>query len=173
MIVMNIRGAEYADKTLRDLGYKIARRITTNATRAGTNVIRDIARKMAPVDTGLLRKRIGSSVKVNRVSGTAIGTVKGRRTKGQRKKGEAHTNRYLHLVVAGTKAHDIEPSEEKKSIRVNGKPYEKVRHPGSRANPFMDRAARIGFRPSLVAFENKLDEGIIKETTKARMAQPQ
>lgn len=166
-ITVRLEGADTANKILRHLEFKIQRRVVTAAVRAGMAEVRKEARARAPVDTGQLQRQLGVSVSMDRVSGKVSGKLRAKRFKGQKKKGAAAAGRYVHLVVAGTRPHEIKPSAAA-ALVVGGSPYTRVDHPGAKPRPFLDEAARAAFPHAVRAFTFKLDERIAVEAAKAR-----
>ena len=164
-VTVELKGVRSTYETLKDMEFKIVRKILQSAVRAGMAEIRTTARKLAPVETGLLRKQLTSSAKTDRVTGTVVGTLKPKRTKAARAKGKAHSGRYLHLVVGGTKEHGIS------AARFKGQYYSRVQHPGAKPQPFMDQAVSISYRAALISFNAKLDERVLKEAAKLRAKQ--
>jgi HK97 gp10 family phage protein len=53
-----IKGLEELKRKLATLGPKVEKKILRAAWRKGANTIRDASRRLAPVDTGLLKKKI-------------------------------------------------------------------------------------------------------------------
>lgn len=162
-ITAHVEGLGQAIRNLKTLDRKMARRVVSAAVRAGDAVIVKEARMLAPVRSGQMRRQIRGSVKLHRGTGTVQGTVKQKSTKRERKKGQrAHA---LHLVVGGTKPHEI--TTKKHGLAIGGAVVVKtVHHPGSHPNPFMDRAAAHANQPALAAFgrkfKAKLDEEVAK-----------
>lgn len=58
---------------------------------------------------------------------------------------------YAHMVEGGTKPHEIRPRDAK-ALVVAGRPVAKIKHPGTRAARFMDRAAQQAGRAASQAF---------------------
>lgn len=166
-VQVRIEGATVADKTLRDIEFAARRRVVSAAVRAGNAVIIREARNLAPVRTGNLRRQIRGTVKMDRVSGRVYGYVRARATKAQRTKGVQSAARYAHLVVAGTKPHEI-PARPRGAMQLPGGFFTRVMHPGARPRPFMEQAASNVFSDAVRAFDFKFSERLIVEINKAR-----
>jgi len=143
-ITVELEGAQQAMRNIQTLERKMVRRIVSAGVRAGNKEIRTEARMDAPVRTGQLRRQIRASVKMNQATGTVTGTTYQKSTKKERRKGQrAHA---IHLVVGGTKPHDIPHAT------FQGHSYALVHHPGTKPNPFMERAAHRVFGRAVSAF---------------------
>lgn len=165
---VRLEGASTANRILKDLEFKVRRRIVTAAVRAGCRELIKEVRARCPVDRGHLKKQFRTSVKMQRATGQVIGKVKPKPTKGQRAKGQGHAGRYLHFVVGGTKPHQIPKPGRQAVMLVGGQPYSRIDHPGARPRPFMDEAARFGMPHAMRAFTLKMDERMRKELLKIR-----
>jgi HK97 gp10 family phage protein len=146
-----VEGLERAKRALEALEYKARRRVCQGAVRTAAAEIRNNVKALTPVRTGHLRGQFRLSIRLNRQTGAVAGVIKPKPTKAQKKRGQAHANKYLHLVVAGTKPHVIKPRDAK-AVAFGGVAREAVQHPGSRANPFMDRAYRQSSAPAIATF---------------------
>jgi hypothetical protein len=165
---MEIRGADYASKALRDIEIKLAKNIVRSAVMAGARVVVKQARAMAPVKTGQLRRQIRASSRTIGVSGIIRATVKQRSTKKEReKKLYAKTG---HLIVGGTRPHTI-PKDSGDRVAVRGQVYSRVKHPGSKPYPFFEMAAQAVWKQSINAFSDKLDQRLLAEVAKRGASQ--
>jgi len=174
---VRIEGAEKTRKVLAHLDMAARRRVVSAAVRAGNKVLITTARRLAPVDTGNLRRQISGSVKNDRTTGTVTGLVRAKRTKAMLKKRSSNAARYLHLVTGGTRPHLIPDATapikrdgtEKRNALVTPFGYvSRIEHPGTRPQPFMDAAANVAYRPALSAFEKQFAEKMRAETAKVR-----
>ena len=120
---------------------QITIRETKIALKKSTFLLEAGSKREAPVDTGRLRSSIVSVV--NPLVGTVTPTVK-----------------YALSVHEGSKAHDIRPKKAKTLRYKSGGRIvfaRKVRHPGTRSNPFMDRALRKGIAGVVRLFDRALE----------------
>jgi hypothetical protein len=90
--------------------------------RIGAEVA-NIAKEEAPVRTGNLKKDI------------QVVSVK----KGEVEIGNTTLAKYAKFVHSGTKAHTIKP-KHKKALKTPFGPKKSVNHPGTKANPYFERA---------------------------------
>lgn len=154
-VTIAMTGIDQAMRNLRTLDRKMARRIVSAGVRAADKEIVKEARLLSPVRSGALRRSIRASVKMNRATGSVVGTIKSKTTAAMKRKG--YDAYYAHMVVGGTKPHDIPHAT------FQGHSYAIVHHPGTRPNPFMERAARRVFSRAVAAFSKKLKEKLDAE----------
>lgn len=158
----------------RRVGFKVLRK----ALMAWGGFVKKRAQELAPDETGLLKK----SLKVEAVIPDASFNVKhhgkpayvmvgpSRKVVGYTVGGKLTTqrramkiaaafgtyqrrrpSRYAHLVERGTKPHDI---------KVGGRI---IRHPGSKAHPFIGPAQAAGATTGMALLRTKLESGIMQE----------
>lgn len=91
------------------------------------NVVKNSAQHLAPFKTGNLRRSIFTDIQDNGFRGV-VGS-------------DPSIASYAAGIEYGTKAHDIVPVN-KQALFWKGalNPYKRVRHPGTRAQPFMEPA---------------------------------
>lgn len=109
----NLSGLRPLLRTLDAFGPKVRRKVTRAMVAAGGRAVAKQAKGLAPKETGLLRRSIGSKVKVYKDTGIAV-AVAGPRV-GFRQEAERPRNRpgapasmadpvkYAHLVELGTR----------------------------------------------------------------------
>jgi hypothetical protein len=100
-------------------------KLRSKVMRAAVKIARNVARELVNVRTGALKKALTYSVGRGGVTG----------------KVRAPKAPYAHLVHDGTSSHTIQAST-KEAARAgwqlyHGSTFTKVRHPGSRGNPFL------------------------------------
>ncbi len=115
----------------------------TKAIKTSVNLIRPVMASETPVDTGALRKNIYA-----RSSGL---------------KGEVGPSTtitpYAIYVHEGTKAHTIRPRTKKALYWAGAKhPVKMVRHPGTKANPFVERTYNKTKQPVIAIFKQEMDK---------------
>lgn len=164
-VTLRLEGADLYREALTTLEMAARRRIVTAATRAGAKEILTVARRMAPVRSGRLRRQLASSIKFDRVNGKVTATIKAKKTKADKREGARHAGRYLHLVVSGTKPHEISPAN-RDALAIGVHAYARITHPGARGRPFLDTAADAVWRDSVRAFDFKFSERLIIEINK-------
>lgn len=169
-----LTGGRQLDDLLKTLPKNIQRNILRAALREGGVVLRQEARRLAPVEDGALRRSIRVSTRSQR--GVPYASVKA----------GSSAAFYAHMVEFGTRPHYVKVSdidrgpgrgrgrrgsanrvETLASIRsVNRRVLQiganfvgpSVHHPGSQAKPFLRPAADNGFREAIKAFDRKLRE---------------
>ncbi len=165
-VSVKVEGVEEAIAKMASLEAKIKRRVVTKAIRAGGNVIVKAARQQAPSRSGSMRKAIRQSIKFDRRSGTVKGSVKIDRKKSYNTKwGTAIPGKYAHLIIAGTKAHEIKRAAAR-GLKIGDRYYGSVFHPGARDNDFMGRASRSASHPAINTFAEKYGREVDIEVSK-------
>ena len=165
---VRIDGLQETKRMLAKLEQKARRRVVTSAVRAGNREVIKTARAEAPVDTGTLKRQIRQTIKMDRMRGIVRGTVKPKRTKSQRKKGQGAQGRVLHIIVGGARPHVIRPKKAN-ALAFGGGAVKEVQHPGHKGNPFMDRAFRVSHARATRAFSKAFREKMDSEIQKARV----
>lgn len=170
---INVSGIGEAIAKLKTLEYNARRRAVSAAVRAGNAVIVRAAKAAAPRRSGALAASIRGTTKLDRKTGTLIGSVTFKSTKSQKKKGlDAY---YAHMVIGGTKPHDIPRVSKRRGqngkakrqyVVIDGHPYSRAKHPGQRPNPFMDHVADSSFSEVVHAFEARFAEAMDAEMAK-------
>jgi HK97 gp10 family phage protein len=188
---IRIEGVSRAIANLKDLEYNARRRAVSAGVRAANAVVVNAARAASPRRTGALAASIRGSLKLDKTTGTLVGTVTFKSTKAQKKKGKDAF--YAHMVIGGTKPHEIPERYQKGRMRkakygggkdmryaanrgatkrryvaFGGRVYSRVGHPGIKPNPFMERVASSAFAPAVQAFETKFAAAIQAEVAKLR-----
>lgn len=162
--LVRVDGFAALEKALNELPEKIERNIIRSALRAGLRGIKDEAQARVPVRTGELRNSI--KIKAKLIKGRPVAAV----TAGDKKAW------YAHLVEFGTGSFYegtgksvggpyVIKARTKKGLALPGatKPIMSVKHPGSRAQPFMRPAFDAGNRQALEAFAAKVRQRLTKE----------
>ena len=188
---IRIEGASRAIANLKNLEYNARRRAVSAGVRAANAVVVKAARAAAPRRTGALAASIRGSLKLDKATGTLVGTVHFRSTKAQKKKGKDAF--YAHMVIGGTKPHEIPSRYQKGRMRkakygggkdmryaanrgamkrcyavFGGRVFSRVSHPGAKPNPLMERVASSAFTPAVAAFETKFSAAMQAEVAKLR-----
>lgn len=168
-VTTHIVGADQAVEALKKLEFAARRRVVTSATRASNAVLVRAAREMSPVGkTGQLKKQIRGTVKFDRITGTVSGTIRSHATKKQSAKGIRTAARYAHLVIGGTRPHEITASGD--GLKTPAGFYRRINHPGAKPRPFMEEAANQYFQQAINAFGFQLDVALSREVAKLRQA---
>lgn len=141
MMEFKIKGAEELREALSRLPWKMEVRILRGAVRAATKPVLEEAKANAPVRKGALRDSLRISTKSKR------GQVRARVIAGDNKKGGVY---YATMIEGGTKPHTIKASV-KKSLRIGGVFAQSVKHPGTKARPFMGPAIKEKAQAALEA----------------------
>jgi HK97 gp10 family phage protein len=163
-VTVEVQGIAAAVRSLERIEYAARRRVVTAAVRAASKEVIQEAKQNAPVRTGMLRKQLRASIKLDRRTGNVYATVRARASAAQ--KAKKNVAWYIGLVVGGTKPHSIKP-KLKKSLAIGNQPVEQVEHPGAKANPFVEKAATDAFSRAVTAFERTFAERLDTETNQA------
>lgn len=167
-----ISGGLQLDELLKTLPKKLERNVMRAALREGGVVMREEARRRAPVDDGLLRKSIRVSTRSQK--GSLYASVKAGNKKAF----------YAHMVEYGTRPHLIQVDDrdrginartgqrisvttinrQRRSLSIAGNLIgPSVMHSGARPKPFMRPTADHSFRAAIKAFDRKLRERMTQE----------
>ena len=155
---VQVRGIQQATSNLKKLDQKIRRSIVSKGVRAGSKPIREAAKRLAPVDSGNMRRSIRTSVRWLRGKGSVLGVTKPKSTKGQKKKGIDAW--YAHILIGGAKPHNLNNRNSghwtaRPKPDWADHPYSSINHPGIKGNNWMWRAARQSFAKAVKAFRAK------------------
>lgn len=154
-----ISGVQELSRFLKELPKKAIKKALRQAVNAGSTPIAKAARRLAPKDTGTLKKAIKKKVKVypNGNAVAIIGADRAVRVPSTRKgKKEFVPANYIHLVEYGVKPH-AQPKHW--FFKAQG-------HPGAKANNFLERAYDQNKHLSAVIMENKMHEVLTQEAKK-------
>ena len=99
---MSMTGNAELDRRLRLLPDKLQSRVVKKGIRAAGKPILKTAKARVPVETGALKKSLGTKLKTYRHSGNSV-LIIGPRTDDRYTKGERKPHKYAHLVERGTK----------------------------------------------------------------------
>lgn len=135
-----VEGFAALEKALQELPKRVQGNIMRAALGAGAGVIREEARRLAPVDTGALKRSIRVSRSRDRQTGMPMAFVKagGKAVRvGPRGDKRKVVPYYAVMVEFGTKKHLIK-ARRKKALKFGKDGYAgEVEHPGVRERPFM------------------------------------
>lgn len=158
---VTIGGVDSADRLLAEFTGPALVKREKAALRAAGAPLRTAIRAAAPSGpTGNLKR----AIRVATLRGTPPAMIVGARRGGFRRTTETSRKPkpsapHAHLVTGGTRPHLIAPRG--KALRIGrfiiGEP---VRHPGAKANPFVDRAGSAALPSAVSAYERKLLEGL-------------
>ena len=165
---------------LSTLKKAVQNRVTRMAMMTAIRPIAREAKRLAPRDSGLLRRAIGPVVRTYPTTGHTVGLV-GVRTgfketvarrmwpEGTQGKNvvyrvamrPADPAKYVHLVEFGTKPHTLgQGSSLRKQTQLG------AAHPGTTGTRFLSRAWDASRGAFLATFNSKLAEGVRRETSK-------
>ncbi len=147
METVEIKGLKELYRAMETLAEKLQKNVLRGATRAGSKVIAEEAKRLAPVAppneknarlyggrSGLLRDSI--RVKSPQIKGGTVvvgGVSVGGKFKGTKRKGAGDAY-YARWVELGTAAHVIKARKPNKMLAIG---VAQVQHPGARKNPFL------------------------------------
>ena len=101
--VLPIRGMPQAIRQFRELSQKVQRDVLRKAIRSAARIVVKDARNRVPVDTGALRKAVGSSVKIGGNGLFAVASV------GVRRRQKGAPARRAHLIEFGSQHNAAHP----------------------------------------------------------------
>lgn len=173
MIEFSVHGEAQLAANLLKLKVAVQKKITRKAVTAAMRPLRMTAKKFAPKDTGQLRKQLVSKVKTYK-SGNVFGIVGVKNEKDEAT--GRRPSKYLHLVLGGTKAHEIRPRRKRVLVGTNlfakGNAVQRVmygrlvQHPGAKKNPFLTDAFSGSSEAALDKFRDVMRDGILDEVDK-------
>jgi len=177
-VAFDLRGVQEFQRNIKQLatgrkpGVKL-RRAVRKAMRKAKRPVQKAARREAPKFSGVLRKAITSKVGQ---SGDTIWAIIGVRQgpfMGRLRKQKIELDAfYSHMVEGGTKPHPIPRLRKRETSRSKFMVFEvggqvvttsKVRHPGTRAQPFLQKAGRAGFTRAKRVFAVEFRRELRKE----------
>ena len=168
-VKIKVEGIEKANRNLKQLEYKVRKKVIRKAVREGSKVALKAIRAEVPKETGALGRSFHVKVDVDRRTGSVTGQAKQNRKRKATKSDRGNMpSRYLHLVVLGSSPHEIRPRARALVIADNVL-RAGASHPGAKANDFVGRAARRSERQSLQRFTVVYGEGVtqaVKELPK-------
>lgn len=127
----------------------VPRDISRKALRESVNILRKYARQEAPKRTGRLRSQMRTSVSPGKSEGRVRAAAP-----------------HAHLVHEGTRAHWIPKlGSRKRGVRVGGRWFRHVRHPGARKNPFMTRALGRG-QPEVDRIMDSIGDAVLAQAAR-------
>ena len=152
-----IDGLAELDKELKQFPMRVQKNVLRGAVRAGSGVIVKEARRLAPKETGDLRRSI--KARNPRIKDKLV--IGGLRAGG----GDAF---YAHMIEFGTKAYTIKPNKKlgKKAITFDNGVFSSANHPGIRPQPFMRTAMDLTTQDALHKVAQYIRERMQKERLK-------
>jgi hypothetical protein len=162
----DIKGLAQLDQALKDAPEKIERNILRAGLLAATKVIAAEAQRIVKAEayqSGDLHDSIRASTYTvyRRLGGIPAATVKaGGPVKG---KGSSKNKRpfYAHIIEFGAKPHVIR-ARTPAGLRINGRRFQSVNHPGVQGIRFMTRAADTQTQAAIAAFSEKVRDRMQK-----------
>ena len=157
-----IDGLAELDKELKQFPMRVQKNVLRGAVRAGSGVIVKEARRLAPKETGDLRRSINT--RNPRIEGKLV--IGGLRA-GGKQKGKPNVF-YAQMIEFGTKAHVIKPHKKrgKKAITFDNGVFSSANHPGIRPQPFMRTAMDLTTQDALHKVAQYIRERMQKERLK-------
>lgn len=138
MSEVKLRGLAELNNALKALPDKIQQNVLRGSMRAGAKVLAGGIKILAPRGkTGRLARSVKYSSRYDRKVSRVVGQASAGRGTPSRKKAESAF--YARFVEFGTAPHAISVKPPRKMLAI-GVPS--VKHPGSRANPFVQAAFR-------------------------------
>ena len=138
-IVVELEGFDELSDRLRGIEPKMRRNFMRGGMRALLAHLKKGAAKRIPSRTGALRRSLKTSTRIFPAQGIVEGRLRtGAAISGGKLKGRDAW--YGHIIERGAKPHVIEPST-RKALRIGGRFFARVKHPGIAARRFMERTA--------------------------------
>ena len=163
------------DKRLLALGRTLRNRILRKAVRAGAKPVRQAAKRLAPKLTGATAASLTVRISTHKRTGTVYAVVGPQRRYQFKRKGKVRSvgtpTKIAHLILFGTRPHSLKSGDSLGRTRVSkrtGKavitPFRQTgrRHPGAKANPFLQRAWAEEMGPALAAMKAVLETELAK-----------
>jgi hypothetical protein len=138
-----VHGAETELRRLEEFPAKVEANVARGAVRAAAKVMHGLILGLTPIRSGKLASTVRLSTRKD-----------GKIVKGAAKVGNRARGIYWGgFVMGGTKPHLIKPSV-KSALNIGGVLRRVVRHPGTKAQPFVEQADRAGRERAIrAAFE--------------------
>jgi len=155
----SITGGKEIMDVLAKFPVEMESKVMRDMLKASCRVIAKEAKRLAPIQTGDLRRSIRVSSKKPRY-GKVTASVKA----GGKRKGNPNVY-YAHMVEFGTKSHVIKPNKKrgKKAITFDGGVFADANHPGVTPRPFMRTAMDTQIQNALDASIKYARKRIAKE----------
>lgn len=167
MLKIKLLGAGEAIAKCGGLSRSVGRRIIKMGVRAACQFGAKHGRGYVPKRTGLLKKSMGYKALRARRDAHSAGLVGAR----SMNRNGMNPAKYVHLADQGTKAHRIASKTGKRlAFAAGGRSVvvPTVRHPGAKAQRFMQRILSTGNAGMSAAFLRKVGTELIKEAVKAK-----
>lgn len=160
---LKLEGKDIINKKLKELGKKVANKVSRDSIREGAKVLRKEMRANAPKgETGDLKRSIRYRIRGKRGNFTA-------------KVGVTRNIYYAWFLEYGTSAHRV-PNEnvgarrnKRKNdakIKIDGRVYSKADHPGVKPNPFIRRSWERKKRSAYESIKTTLWKRISQENNR-------
>lgn len=135
-------------KKMAELTVAVQKQILRKAVRAGAKAPREAAKQDAPKRLGVLGQSISVKIGTNKRDKSVYAVIGPRRgVRGQRPTGTGaagvRPSKYAHLVEFGTRPHSLAKGDKLARRKQAAKQTAAgKKHPGAKANPFLERAYR-------------------------------
>lgn len=155
-----VSGVEEVERNLLEFPVKVELKVIRGGLRTMANVVKKAIAPMVPVGKSIAHKGATSDLAGTlKVKSKKKGkTVDYRVTIGDKSRGVF----YAHMVLGGTKPHLIRARPHGALVLAGGLIMKKVQHPGSRANPFMERGINASKDAAIKAGFAYYDEQVKK-----------
>jgi HK97 gp10 family phage protein len=166
-------------KRMESLKQGVRNQILRKAVRAGAKAPRELAKRLAPRDSGILARSMSVKIKTSKkkpdLTYAVVGPKRGIQTK--KKAGAiqwARPSKYMHLVEYGTKAHSTKSGDTVGRTLKRKKGADKViphvqtgqKVKGAKANPFLEKAWRTTAMVAREDMRRVVEEEVAKKLAK-------
>lgn len=148
-----VKGLKELEAALDALPANVERNVARGALRAGANVLRDEARRLAPVKSGLLQKFIRVVQRRGAPGRLMVNVVAGGSGAGK--------PWYARFLEYGTAPHRIE-AKKGGALFIGGHFVKGLDHPGAAPHPFMRPALDTKAKDAVEAFRKYVAERLDK-----------
>jgi HK97 gp10 family phage protein len=161
-VKLEIPGIQDMRKMLEALPRRVRKKALKAGVTAGAGPIVKAAKRDAPTQSKTLKKGITKKVRAYS-NGNAIAIIGENRATAGTYKGKRRVPQfYWHLIIGGTKPHDIQINKGPMAGRT-------VHHPGANSNPFFHNAVARTKAASGAAMKKKITDVVEAEAKKAAM----
>jgi HK97 gp10 family phage protein len=146
-------------RMLKELPDRIERKVLRQAIGPATTPAVKAAKRLAPRDSGLLKKSIAKKIKTYKKTNTAVSIVGPKKDVVEVINGKnKRPSKYAHLVEGGTSPHKIVVTWKGKKVTLQ--------HPGAKATHFLKQAQEASLSQYKSICMQRMADGVIREGQK-------
>lgn len=167
---ITLGGGQDLQRFLKELPRRALKTALRQAVNAGGTPVAKAVRRLAPKESGLLKRSIGKKVKAY-PDGNALAIIGSNRgTVGDYQGQRRVPGNYIHLVALGVKPHSVASGANSRK-RVSASTMAAVgggQHPGHAGSDFVNAGYRQALPQAKTAMEAKLKTALDKQAQKLR-----